>query len=187
MRGNFHRAFVLAAATVALSGCGTFLGSGPRTSPERVLANTAGIDRDLTAQRAAREPAGTGQVPKLARAPLERIRVTSAFHGKGRRNHQGVDLDARRGTPILAAEAGIVVHAGEGMRGYGLTVIVRHGRGLSTLYAHADEIVVTVGDRVVSGQTLGYVGSTGNASGPHLHFEVRRDTAAVDPMPHLPK
>ncbi len=146
---------------------------------------TRDVDEQLTPAKSERAPANRPMI--LSQTPLARMKVTSAFKGKSRNNHQGVDLDARRGTPIACASDGIVVHAGEGMRGYGLTVIVRHGNEIATLYAHADELAVNVGDKVVAGQTLGYVGSTGNASGPHLHFEVRRDTAAVDPMRHLPK
>ena len=78
------------------------------------------------------------------------------------------------------------MYAGDGIRGYGLTVTVRHGRGLATLYAHADSLDVRPGDAVTAGQRLGSVGATGNASGPHLHFEVRRDLAAVDPTRYLP-
>jgi murein DD-endopeptidase MepM/ murein hydrolase activator NlpD len=113
--------------------------------------------------------------------------MTSPYRGKHRHHHAGVDLDGHRAEPILAVESGIVVHAGEGIRGYGLTGIVRHGRGYSTLYAQADKLDVRVGDRVVAGQRLGAIGSTGNASGSHLHFEVRRETDAVAPMPFLPR
>lgn len=176
-------ALLLALPVLTLSGCATFFSGGaPRTSPEQILARTRDIDAQLTEELGPREPATEGKFPNL---PLATVRVTSPFHAKGRRNHQGVDLDARRGTAIAAAADGIVVHAGEGMRGYGLTVVLRHGRNISTLYAHAEEIIVSVGDRVKAGQTVGYVGSTGNASGPHLHFEVRRDTAAVDPVKFL--
>lgn len=181
-------------ATLLSAGCGTLVRSGAvPTSPERVLASTRDIDATLTTEReraSTSDPAERTEAEvdeRFPRAPLERIKVTSPYQAKGRKNHQGIDLDARHGTAIFAAADGIVVHAGEGMRGYGLTVMVRHGRKLATLYAHMDEISVRVGDRVTAGQTLGYVGSTGNASGPHLHFEVRRDTAAVNPMKHLPR
>jgi murein DD-endopeptidase MepM/ murein hydrolase activator NlpD len=174
------RACAVVGSVLVLGGCASLSGGG--TSVERILHSTRALDRELSGSRAP-----SGEKVRFTRLPLSTLRMTSPYRGKHRRNHAGVDLDGDRGDPILAVESGIVVHAGEGIRGYGLTVIVRHGRGYSTLYAHADKLDVRVGDRVVAGQRLGAVGSTGNASGPHLHFEVRRDTAAVDPMPFLPR
>jgi murein DD-endopeptidase MepM/ murein hydrolase activator NlpD len=94
--------------------------------------------------------------------------------------HTGVDVRAAAGTPILAAAGGVVKHAGE-RGGYGNAVEIDHGNGLSTLYAHASALSVQPGDTIDEGQALGFVGQTGKATGPHLHFEVRVQGKPVDP------
>ena len=94
--------------------------------------------------------------------------------------HSGADLAAAQGTPVratLAGEAHVVVSA----TGYGLHVVVDHGGGLSSLYGHLSAVAVTDGQRVEAGQVIGAVGSTGYSTGPHLHFEVRRDGLPEDP------
>jgi murein DD-endopeptidase MepM/ murein hydrolase activator NlpD len=94
--------------------------------------------------------------------------------------HSGIDLAAARGTPVMATLPGVatvIVSA----TGYGLHVIINHGGGLSSLYGHLDTVIVLSGDYVDAGQVIGTVGSTGNATGPHLHFEIRRDGIAEDP------
>ncbi|MFM1812029.1 MAG: hypothetical protein RLZZ336_967 [Cyanobacteriota bacterium] len=104
------------------------------------------------------------------------------------RMHTGVDFAAPVGTPVLAALAGRVVLA-ESLNGYGLTVVLDHGQGLQTLYAHLQVIGVTAGSQVDQGGELGQVGMTGVATGPHLHFELRslaNGALAHDPTPHLP-
>jgi murein DD-endopeptidase MepM/ murein hydrolase activator NlpD len=94
--------------------------------------------------------------------------------------HSGIDLAAARGTPVMATLPGVatvIVSA----TGYGLHVIINHGGGLSSLYGHLDTVIVLSGEYVDAGQVIGTVGSTGNATGPHLHFEIRRDGIAEDP------
>ena len=98
--------------------------------------------------------------------------------------HTGVDLRAKEGTPIHAAAAGVVKRAGT-RGGYGQAVEVDHGEGVTTLYAHASALGVQPGDRIEEGQALGWVGQTGNATGPHLHFEVRVDGRPMDPKKAL--
>lgn len=111
----------------------------------------------------------------------------SSFYGqRGRNLHAGIDIRAKVGTPIGAAAAGKVEFAGR-QNGYGRIVIIRH-RGLKTAYAHLASITVDEGDHVDVGQEIGSVGTTGNASGPHLHFEVRKlNGQAMDPMSILPR
>ncbi len=94
--------------------------------------------------------------------------------------HTGIDLAIARGTPVHAALDGIA-HIVVSATGYGLHVILDHGDGLTTLYAHLDSVAVHEGDAVAAGDVIGTVGSTGNSTGPHLHFEVRRDGIAEDP------
>ena len=104
------------------------------------------------------------------------------------RMHTGVDLAADEGTPVLAASAGRVLLV-ESISGYGTTVLLDHGEGWQTLYAHLLSTSVATGQRLNQGEVLGAVGMTGSASGPHLHFELRRrgpSLLALDPTPHLP-
>lgn len=101
-----------------------------------------------------------------------------------RRLHTGLDFRAGSGTPIMASRSGEVVFAGW-RGGYGNCTIIDHGGGLATLYAHQSAIRVEQGDEVGRGEVIGAAGSTGYATGPHLHFEVRLDGTPVDPLPYL--
>lgn len=103
---------------------------------------------------------------------------------KVRKLHTGLDIAAARGTPIRCAGDGIVVHASR-WGGYGNCIIVDHGGGLATLYGHCSRLGVTTGQKVTQGQVIGYVGSTGVATGPHLHFEVRKDGHPVNPKGYM--
>jgi peptidoglycan DL-endopeptidase CwlO len=94
--------------------------------------------------------------------------------------HSGIDLAAARGTPVMATLPG-TVSVFVSATGYGIHVIVDHGGGLSSLYGHLNTVLVESGDVVLAGEVIGTVGSTGNATGPHLHFEIRRDGIAEDP------
>jgi murein DD-endopeptidase MepM/ murein hydrolase activator NlpD len=110
--------------------------------------------------------------------------VTSPFGWRWGRLHQGIDLGAAYGTPIAAAAAGTVIWAGW-LGGYGNLTVIDHGGGLATAYGHQSRIVVSVGQSVAQGEIIGYVGSTGHSTGPHLHFEVRVNGEAVDPLGYL--
>jgi murein DD-endopeptidase MepM/ murein hydrolase activator NlpD len=112
-------------------------------------------------------------------------RVTSGFGG--RRRHDGIDVSAARGTLVRAAEAGEVVYSGSGFAHYGNLVVVRHSRDYATAYAHNRRNRVARGDRVSRGDVIAEVGTTGNASGPHLHFEVRYRDRPADPLRYLPR
>ena len=100
--------------------------------------------------------------------------------------NEGVNIAAPRGTPILAAENGVVAYAGNELRGYGNLLLIRHAGGWVTAYAHTDEILVARGEQVRAGQTVATVGDTGAVSGPQLHFEIRQGSESVDPLDHLP-
>jgi murein DD-endopeptidase MepM/ murein hydrolase activator NlpD len=105
--------------------------------------------------------------------------------------HAGIDDANDSGTPVLAADDGVVVAAEDSMLaghliGYGRHVIIAHHNGLMTLYGHLEGYFVKAGDKVQQGQTIGLMGSTGNSSGPHVHFEVRVNNSPVDPKPYLP-
>ena len=122
--------------------------------------------------------------PSAVRWPLV-DRVTSEYGPRWGRMHQGIDIAGAHGAPILSSESGRVDVAGW-IGGYGNTLIVDHGGGMSTLYGHLYGFAVTVGQTVSIGQTLGYVGNSGLSQGPHLHFEVRIDGAPVNPRTYLP-
>lgn len=110
--------------------------------------------------------------------------VTSVFGWRWGRAHQGIDIGAPTGQAIVASGSGTVFFAGW-MGGYGNLILIDHGNGLVTAYAHQTGFAVPQGASVGRGQVIGYVGSTGNSTGPHLHFEVRRGQVPVDPMPYL--
>jgi murein DD-endopeptidase MepM/ murein hydrolase activator NlpD len=108
------------------------------------------------------------------------------FGPRGDRFHAGIDLLSPTGVPVGAARSGRVVYAGRREGGWGIEVTIAHGGGVRTIYAHLSATAVSVGDRVAGGAMIGRVGSTGDATGPHLHFEVRVRGAAVDPLGALP-
>ncbi len=110
----------------------------------------------------------------------------SGFDYSTKTNHLGIDLAADMGANIYAADGGVVVYAGSNSFGYGNMVMIDHGTGFQTLYAHLSQIFVSCGNNVTKGQVIGAAGATGNASGPHLHFEVRTATAVIDPWDVLP-
>ena len=119
-----------------------------------------------------------------------RYRISSYFGrrprpiGTGFENHGGIDIPAPSRTPIVAAEAGTVILS-QWHGGFGNTVIISHGNGLTTLYAHNIQNLVRVGDQVARGQQIALVGTTGHSTGNHLHFEVRQDGTPVNPLPFL--
>jgi len=111
--------------------------------------------------------------------------VTASFGRRGKSDHhEGIDIDGDTGDPIRAAASGIVAFAGN-HGDYGRTVVIDHGEGWRTIYAHASTLKVEEGDPVRVGDTIAEVGRSGNARGTHLHFEVRREGRAVNPIPYL--
>lgn len=112
--------------------------------------------------------------------------LTSGYGGRGGRNHDGIDVIADEGTPVRAAEAGRVVYEGDELGAYGNVIIVKHEGGWATVYAHNRKHLVDEGDSVEKGERIAEVGDTGNATAPHLHFEVRRSNQPRDPQSCLP-
>jgi murein DD-endopeptidase MepM/ murein hydrolase activator NlpD len=110
--------------------------------------------------------------------------LTSGFGWRWGRMHEGVDIAVANGTPVVAAKAGVVIVAGW-MGGYGNLVVVDHGGGVATAYGHNTSVTVGVGQQVAQGQLIAYSGNTGHSTGPHVHFEVRINGGAVDPMGYL--
>ncbi len=119
--------------------------------------------------------------------PLDDMRLTSGFGPRrapmlgASRHHEGIDVGAPAGTPIVATGNARVTSAGRS-GGYGLMVVLDHGGGLETRYAHMSRMAVSRGDEVSEGQVIGFVGSTGISTGPHLHYETRLNGRPVDPL-----
>ncbi|MFA6170114.1 MAG: peptidoglycan DD-metalloendopeptidase family protein [Candidatus Margulisiibacteriota bacterium] len=136
-----------------------------------------------TAERtgAAIKSTGTLIWPLRGRITLE-FGVRHRIQGR----HTGIDIAATYGSPILAADSGEVIFSGW-WDGYGKAIVIDHGRGLATVYAHMSRLYASVGSKVIKGQTIGLEGSTGYSTGPHCHFEVRRNGTPVNPRKYLPK
>ncbi|WP_328343029.1 M23 family metallopeptidase [Micromonospora sp. NBC_00421] len=119
--------------------------------------------------------------------PMAGAEITSCYGQRGGALHAGIDFALPAGTPIHAAAAGTVVKAGDVGDGYGVSVFLDHGNGYLTHYAHQSSLKVAVGDRVGVGEVIGYEGSTGDSTGPHLHFEVHQGQMwnQIDPAPFL--
>jgi murein DD-endopeptidase MepM/ murein hydrolase activator NlpD len=153
-----------------------------------------GIEADLQAEIQARIAGRTGgvalpagPVPPASAAgliwPLSGP-ITSGFGLRWGRMHEGIDIAVPEGTPIMAAAAGTVIIAGY-TGGYGNYTCIDHGGGLSTCYGHQSGYAVSSGQSVSQGSVIGYSGNTGSSTGPHLHFEVRVNGVAVDPLGYL--
>jgi len=135
--------------------------------------------------------AGSGSLGRRRAGDLELVwpvrgKMSSGFGRRNGRGHDGIDIPAKTGTPIIAAAAGRVIHSGLGVGDYGRVVILKHEGYYSTVYAHNRRNRVEKGDFVEKGEVIGEVGSSGNASGPHVHFEVRRNRKPMDPLLFLP-
>lgn len=130
----------------------------------------------------------TVSVPSIM--PLSGARLTSGYGMREhpvlrkRARHNGIDLAAPTGTPVYATADGIVGRA-DWFSSYGLYISIDHGAQLETRYAHLSRLAVAAGDTVKAGEIIGYVGSTGRSTGPHLHYEVRVDGLAVNPIPYM--
>jgi len=113
--------------------------------------------------------------------PLEG-KYVDFFEESERKRHQGIDISAPLGTPVKASSSGVVIYSDSTIRGYGNLIIIRHSEEFVTVYAHNQVNLVAEGERVERGQIIGKVGQTGRSTGPHLHFEIRKNNKAVDPL-----
>ncbi len=134
--------------------------------------------------------AESGEKEKIAYKKLDFLwpvegRISDSFNDAETQRHQGIDIASPLGTPIKASSAGKVIYSSNTIKGYGNLIILRHSEELVTVYAHNQMNLVEEGSSVERGQTIGRVGQTGRATGPHLHFEIRKNNKAVDPMPFL--
>jgi murein DD-endopeptidase MepM/ murein hydrolase activator NlpD len=155
-------------------------------------ANDREVRRETVSERVVTEPQdqvvarGTAAVPVLGRGPFlwpvpDSFRITSKFGPRGRSFHTGVDIGVDSGSTVLAADDGTVVFAGWA-GAFGILVSVDHGNGYVTKYAHNSRVLVSEGQRVERGQQIARSGNTGNSTGPHVHFEIVRHGAPLNPM-----
>jgi murein DD-endopeptidase MepM/ murein hydrolase activator NlpD len=165
----------------------------PEPAPAQKLASVPPAVSANTVSPVAREPAAPKATPDVTSAmpsfrwPV-RGRVITAFGARpsGAQN-DGINVAVPEGTPIKASEDGVVAYAGSELKSYGNLVLVRHSNGYVTAYAHASEIMVKRDDRVKRGQIIAKAGQTGTVAAPQLHFEIRKGSTPVDPMPFLDK
>lgn len=163
-----------------LLGCSHYQGPGSLRGPGEFASPYAAAPHVHSPEG---EPLNLG--PLRLDWPVKDVKLNQAFKPSRNRDHLGIDLGGRKGTPILAAHDGYVVYAGRGYRGYGKMIIIEYDQQWATLYAHLSKISVKEGQVVVRGQTIGGMGRTGRATGVHLHFELMRDKLPVDPMEYL--
>lgn len=162
---------------------------GPYLEPESATAfETSVYDLDIALDRLDHVKSVALKLPFANPAPNRKITSTfgnriDPFFGK-LAMHAGIDFRQKTGSDVKATGAGIVVHAGTS-GGYGIMVEIDHGNGITTRYGHLSEVLVKEGDKVQSGDIIALSGSTGRSTGPHLHYEVRRNGNAVDPMRFL--
>jgi murein DD-endopeptidase MepM/ murein hydrolase activator NlpD len=157
------------------------------TAIERTTPAAPGTADTVTAYSSPLRESGIS-VP--SRMPLEGAALTSGFGMRnhpvlgGRRQHRGIDLAAPTGTPVYATADGVVSRA-DWFSSYGLYISLEHGAAMQTRYGHLSRLAVMAGDSVKKGDLIGYVGSTGRSTGPHLHYEVRIEGLAVNPIPYM--
>jgi len=150
--------------------------------PSRVKKKVKKVSKKYSAKKSTTKSAKTSHL----RWPVKGV-LTSRFGRRGSRMHDGIDIGAKEGTAIHASAAGTVVYSDHRLTGYGRLIIIRHRHDLFTAYAHNQRNLVRKGDRVQAGAIIARVGHTGRATGPHLHFEVRRGPTPVDPLAYLPR
>lgn len=187
-----------AAAAIAPAGGSDDVTSEPL--PEPGMAEGTSADAEDAGGQRDRESAaqGPGSTSQTAAVPAPPPRSGGRFLwplqgemlasygplGDGRHN-DGVNIAAPRGTEVMAAENGVVAYAGNELRGFGNLLLIKHADNWITAYAHNDELLVGAGDSVSRGQPIARVGNTGSVARPQLHFEIRKGTRAIDPMPLL--
>jgi len=152
---------------------------------DALQVESAALAAKIVAAQSAAQQSGTSPSPNPGGFQWPVVGpVTSPFGWRWGRMHEGIDIAVPSGTPVHAAAAGTVIYAGW-MSGYGNLVAIDHGGGISTAYGHNTSLAVAVGQHVEQGQVISYAGSTGHSTGPHVHFEVRVNGVARDPLGYL--
>ena len=156
---------------------------------------TASVPKKTTPAKPSVQPQRTASVAEKSKVEANAPKATGIsklrWPAKGQvmnqfgSNNDGIDISLPNGTPVKAAENGVVIYSGDGLKEYGNTVLVRHDNGLVSVYGHASELVVKRGDNVSRGQVVALSGMSGQANRPKLHFEIRKDAKPVDPLGYL--
>lgn len=154
----------------------------PTRTPEPVAAG----DLEPPLPPSDLETAPTSQPGGRLAWPLRAPQMSSNYGQRWGKKHEGIDLVAPLGTPVLAAKDGVVLYADNTVKGYGNMVVLQHDGDLLTAYAHTSVMLVKKGDHVATGQVIARVGQSGHATAPHLHFEVRQGQIPRDPLRFLP-
>lgn len=186
--------------TISLTFLATSLVSSCSTSPTTVSREIGSIQAPLESKNSkiseelSRTPQSLAQ-RKYFDWPIDEARLTRGYsadpvkHPKRRlkkRSHWGIDLASNKGTPIYSSHQGVVVYSGRDFKGYGKMLLVEGENGWATIYAHLDKILVKEGQKLRQGDLLGLMGRTGRVTGVHLHFEIRQNKDAYDPLLFLP-
>lgn len=177
---------ILAPSSAGVTITGAYLET-PITTGIALDAPGAPVDLDRFAQMQRAASHLSAPSSRLRGLPLSRVYVTSRFGMRlnpilgGRRWHRGIDLAAPTGTPVSASGGG-TVRTANWNGGYGLFVEIDHGSGVRSRYGHMSRLNVYSGQRIQGGEVIGYVGSTGNSTGPHLHYEITEEGRALNPL-----
>ena len=148
------------------------------------LAQTAGVEEAAAAETPAKAAETTGALPTF-RWPVRGKVITSYGAKTNGKANDGINLAVPEGTPVKAAEDGVVAYSGNELKGYGNLVLIRHSNGYVTAYAHASELLVKRGDTIKRGQVIAKSGQSGEVASPQLHFEIRKGSTPVDPLQFL--
>ena len=150
----------------------------------RLAQATANIEEKPAAEAPAKPAETTSSLPTF-RWPVRGKVITSYGAKTNGKSNDGINVAVPEGTPVKAAEDGVVAYSGNELKGYGNLVLVRHSNGYVTAYAHASELLVKRGDTIKRGQVIAKSGQSGEVASPQLHFEIRKGSSPVDPLQFL--
>ena len=195
--GQYPGRIVIVFLLLNLSACGTYRtgsgeyrGGGGYKTPSEYSKGVDSSDYTREEEQGPRDRLRGGQkylpgAPFHLSCPVTVMHINRGFKSATDPKHTGLDLGGKSNMPIFAAHEGVVIYAGNGFSGYGNMVLVEYDREWATLYGHLENILVRQGATVKPGDLLGGMGSTGHATGVHLHFEVMHNREPVDPVPLL--
>ena len=150
----------------------------------RLASATTKVEEAPAAEAPVKASEATGALPTF-RWPVRGKVITSYGAKTNGKSNDGINLAVPEGTPVKAAEDGVVAYSGNELKGYGNLVLVRHSNGYVTAYAHASELLVKRGDTIKRGQIIAKSGQSGEVGSPQLHFEIRKGSSPVDPLQFL--
>lgn len=186
MRFFKHHIFLLFLGTVFFASCSSHMRSGKYVFKEGkwvFVHDSVGFMNMTTLGEDGFDP--TTAAGRFMWPVPSSTRVSSHFGPRKGKNHEGIDIPATRGASVVASEDGKVIYSGK-MRGYGRIVIVKHDSKYHTVYAHNESNLVRKGQKVSKGEVIAKIGTTGRATGPHLHFEIRRNNQSRNPASYMP-